>query len=74
MKVVGHQGPCKAFGTGPDQKLREAFEESHSVGIIAEDVAAVHAADDYVLQEVGYVKAGGSWHGGRIAVGWMLVN
>jgi hypothetical protein len=42
-------------------------EESPPIGIVAEDVATIHAAHDYMLQKVWNIKAGGSWHAGRVA-------
>jgi len=59
VKVVGHKRPCKAFGAGLDEEFRKAPEEAPSVGIVAENIATVHATDDYVLQQVGRFLACG---------------
>ncbi|HEY3309978.1 MAG TPA: hypothetical protein VGJ93_16110 [Desulfuromonadaceae bacterium] len=74
MNVIGHERPCKTFGTGLDEKLREVMEESPPVGIVKEDVAAVYAAYHDVLQKVWEIKASCSWHKAKIATNGKLVN
>lgn len=74
VKVIGHQRPGKAFGAGLNKELGKAAEESPTVGIVAKDVATVYAADDYMLQQAGNVDSSGSWHLGKVAVEWVLVN
>jgi hypothetical protein len=74
MNVVGHQRPGEAFGAGLDEELREVEEESPVVGIVAEDVAAIDSADDHVLEQIGNIETGGSWHDGNIAAEEGLVN
>ncbi len=55
VNVVAHQRPGKAFDPGLDQKFREAMDEASPVGVVPEEVAAVHATNDHVLQQVGTV-------------------
>ena len=72
--MIGHQGPGKAFGAGLNKELGKTAEESPPVGIVAKDVATVYAADDYLLQQAGNVDSGGSWHVGKVAAEWGLVQ
>jgi hypothetical protein len=74
MNVIGHEGPGEAIGTGLDKKLRKALQKALSVAVIAKDVAPINTTDDNVLQKVGNIKAGGSWHAGRIGYARKLVN
>jgi len=62
VKVVGHKRPGEAFCTRLDKELRKAREESSPVGVVAKEVAAVDATDDYMLQKIWNIKVGGSWH------------
>jgi len=50
--MVCQQRPGEAFGAGLNKELRKANEEAPPVLIIAEYIAAVHTADDDVLQKV----------------------
>ncbi len=43
------------------------MDELVTILIVGEDLASLDAAYDDVLQEIGDIDAGGSWHGGRIA-------
>ena len=44
------------------------------IAVVKEDVAAVHAADDDMLQKVGEIKTGCSGHFAEITVEVELVN
>ena len=74
MNVIGHKGPGEAIGTGLDKKFRKALQKALSVAVIAKDVAPINTTDDNVLQKVRNIKAGGSWHFGRINYARELVN
>ena len=74
VKVIGQQRPGKAFGAGLNKELGKTAKESPPVGIVAEDVATVYAADDYMLQKAGNVDSGGSWHVGKVAAEQVLAN
>ena len=52
VEMVCQQRPGEAFGAGLNKELRKANEEAPPVLIIAEYIAAVHTADDDVLQKV----------------------
>jgi hypothetical protein len=67
VKVIGHQCPGETFGAALDKKLGKVPEETPPIGIVAEDVATIHAAYDYMLQKVWNIEARGSWHAGRVA-------
>jgi hypothetical protein len=72
--MIGHQGPGEAFGAGLDKKPGKVSEESPPIGIVAEDIATIHAAYDYMLQKVRNIKARGSWHAERVAADRKLGN
>jgi hypothetical protein len=52
----------------------KALEKSSPVDIVAEDVATVYAADDYMLQKAWHIETCGSWHAKKIAIERELVN
>lgn len=62
MNVVGHQRPSETLGTGLNEEFREVSKKSFTVDIVPEDIAAVNAANDHMLEQVGNIEAGGSWH------------
>ncbi len=60
--MVGEERPGETVGIRGDQVAGEPFEEGSSILVIDEDVAALDAAGDDVLQDVGDIDAGGAWH------------
>ena len=72
--MIGHQRPGKAFGAGLNKELGKTAEESPPFGIDTKDVATVYTTDDYMLQQAGNVDSRGSWHVGKAAAEWVLVN
>jgi hypothetical protein len=67
MNVVGHQRPGEAFGAGLNEEFREVNNKSFAIGVVPENVASVDTANDHMLEQVGNIEAGGSWHGATIA-------
>ena len=63
MEMVVDQRPGETVGLGGDQQIREPPDELAPVVIVGEDLAFLDPADDDVLQEIGDVYTGGSWHG-----------
>ena len=74
MNVVGHQRPGEAFSAGLNEEFREVNEKSFAVSVVPENVAAVNAANDHMLEQVGNIEACGSWHDATIARERALVN
>jgi hypothetical protein len=57
-----------------NEEFREVSEKSFTVGVVPEDIAAVNAANNHMLEQVGNIEAGGSWHDATIASERELVN
>jgi hypothetical protein len=74
VNVIGHQRPGEAVGAVLDEEFRETPKKAPTVAIVPEDIATADASNDDVLQEVGQIYAGRSWHRWRLAAQRALVN
>lgn len=74
MNVVGHQRPSEAICSGLNEEFREVNEKSSAVGVVPEDIAAINTANNYMLEQVGNIETGGSWHNETVTKARELVN
>jgi len=68
MEVVGHERPCEDAEAVGAAGVGDPVEEVDPVGIGTEDVAALDAASDDMVQNAGCVEPGLACNGSSVAV------